>query len=92
MAIWCGWLMVCFVAFSLHMAPLNGATPLGAWRSPQSKTFGPFSPDRLWLGFMHSRSLQALGGQAFDPTGEFLLKHHDRRERYAKEQAMRVGQ
>src|SRR5688572_2809660 len=21
LAIWCGWLMVCFVAFSLHMAP-----------------------------------------------------------------------
>jgi hypothetical protein len=92
MAVWCGWLMVCFVAFSLHMAPLNSATPLGAWRSPQSKTFGPVSPDRLWLGFMHSRSLQALGGNAFDPTAEYLLKHHDRREKYAKEQAMRVGQ
>ena len=41
LAIWCGWLMVCFVAFSLQMAPLNNATPLGAWSTPQSRTFGP---------------------------------------------------
>jgi len=92
MAIWCGWLMVCFVAFSLQMAPLNSATPLGAWSSPRSRTFGPASPDRLWLGFMHSRSLGALGGNPFDPTGEFLLKQHERRVKYAKETAMRVGQ
>ena len=92
LAVWCGWLMVCFVAYSLHMAPLNNATPLGAWRSPQAKTFGPLAPDRQWLGFMHSRSLGALGGNPFDPDGEFMLKHHDRREKYAKEQAMRVGQ
>src|SRR5438093_9349486 len=55
LAIVCGWVMVCFVAFSLHMAPLNSPNPLGAWNSPSSKTFGPTSPDRLWLGFMFSR-------------------------------------
>jgi hypothetical protein len=92
LAVWCGWLMVCFVAFSLHMAPLNNANPLGAWQKTQSKAFGPLAPDRQWLGFMHSRSLGALGGNVFDPNGEFLLKHHDRRQKYAKEQAMRVGQ
>ena len=88
----CGWIMVCFVAFSLHMAPLNSATPVGAWSTPSSRTFGPVSPDRLWLGFMHSRSQGALAGNVFDPGGEFLLKYHDRRGKYAKEQAMRVGQ
>jgi len=88
----CGWIMVCFVAFSLHMAPLNSATPLGAWSKPSSRMFGPVSPDRLWLGFMHSRSQGALAGNVFDPDAEFLLKYHDRREKYAKEQAMRVGQ
>jgi len=92
MAIWCGWLMVCFVAFSLQMAPLNNATPLGAWSTPQSRAFGPLSPDRQWLGFMHSRSIGALAGNPFDPNGEFLLKHHERRAKYAKETAMRVGQ
>jgi len=88
----CGWIMVCFVAFSLHMAPLNSASPLGAWSTPNSKAFGPVAPDRLWLGFMHSRSQGALAGNVFDPDAEFLLKYHDRREKYAKEQAMRVGQ
>jgi hypothetical protein len=87
----CGWIMVCFVAFSLHLAPLNSPSPLGAWATPSSRSFGPVSPDRLWLGFMHSRSLGALAGNTFDPEGEFLLKYHDRRDKYAKEQAMRVG-
>lgn len=59
LAIWCGWLMVCFVAFSLMMAPLNSETPLGAWASPKDGAM-IFSPDRLWLGFVHSRSRGAL--------------------------------
>lgn len=88
LAIWCGWLMVCFVAFSLHMAPLNSATPLGAWATPSSATFGPLSPDRLWLGFMYSRSRGALAGRAFDdlssnPSNHFLLRYHDRRVKYS---------
>src|SRR4030095_9872229 len=33
LAIWCGWLMVCFTAFSLMMAPLNNEVALGAWDS-----------------------------------------------------------
>jgi hypothetical protein len=84
LAIACGWVMVCFVAFSLHMAPLNSVNPLGAWSTPSAKTFGPFSPDRMWLGFMHSRSTpSAFGGPQFDPKAEFLLKYHERREKYA---------
>jgi hypothetical protein len=59
LAIWCGWLMVCFTAFSLMMAPLNSETPLGAWQSPKDGAM-IFSPDRLWLGFVHSRSRGAL--------------------------------
>jgi len=83
LALVCGWLIVCFVAFSLQMAPLNSPTPLGAWTTPTSKTFASVSPDRLWLGFMYSRSRQALGGKPFDPNADFLLKYHDRRSRYA---------
>jgi len=83
LAAWCGWLMVCFVAFSLQMAPLNAPNPLGAWSTPSARTFGPVSPDRLWLGFMHSRSKGAIGGQPFDPNGEFPLKYHERRVKYS---------
>ena len=82
-ALACGWVMVCFVAFSLQMAPLNQANPLGAWATPTAKTFGPLSPDRLWLGFVYSRSRQALSGQPFDENGEFLVKYHDRRVKYS---------
>jgi hypothetical protein len=56
LALWCGWLMVCFVTFSLQMAPLNSPTPLGAWQSPTDATFLGFAPDRLWLGFMQQSS------------------------------------
>jgi hypothetical protein len=84
LAIVCGWVMVCFVAFSLQMAPLNSANPLGAWATPTSKTFGPFSPDRMWIGFMHSRTTpSAFGPPQFDPKAEFLLKYRERREKYS---------
>jgi hypothetical protein len=83
LALWCGWLMVCFVAFSLQMAPLNSPNPLGAFSSPSAKTFSFVSPDRLWLGFMYSRSQGAIGGAKFDPQAEFPLKYHDRREKFA---------
>jgi len=70
LAFWCGWLMVCFVAFTLQMAPLNSATPLGAWQSPTDSTFLGFAPDRLWLGFMqqNSRGYLARGKFSTLPT------------------------
>lgn len=60
LAIWCAWLFVCFTAFSLHMAPLNSAEPMGAWSSPDSSTFLFASPDRLWLRLMSAQSRGAL--------------------------------
>jgi hypothetical protein len=65
LAIWCGWLFVCFTAFSLHMAPLNSATPLGAWSSPNSSTFLFASPDRLWMAVMSAQSRGALARGKF---------------------------
>lgn len=56
LALWCGWLMVCFTTFSLQMAPLNSKTPLGAWEKPDDSTFLGFAPDRMWLGFMQKNS------------------------------------
>jgi hypothetical protein len=89
MALVCGWLMVCFTAFTMQMAPLNTPTPLGAWSSPSSHTFLAVSPERLWLRFMYSRSKGALAGQTFDPNGEFALKYHDRRQKFFELPAMR---
>jgi hypothetical protein len=87
-ALACGWIMVCFVAFSLHMAPLNSATPLGGFESPSSKTFAAASPDRMWLGYMYSRSRPAMfGGNQFDPNADFLLRYRERRVKFAAEGA-----
>jgi len=105
LAIWCGWLMVCFAAFSLHMAPLNSPTPLGAWQTPADAVF--FGADRVWLGFLQQESRGALarGNRAetpdhprdqnlnvetFDPFSEFPIKYRARREKYAKLESMRV--
>jgi hypothetical protein len=65
LAIWCGWLMVCFVTFSLQMAPLNSATPLGAWQSPTDGVFLGFAPDRMWAGFMQKCSYGYLSRGTF---------------------------
>lgn len=107
LAIWCAWLVVCFTAFSLQMAPLNNPNPLGAWETPNQASFLFVSPDRLWLRFMQSRSRgalsrgnfsgtmhandQAANVEAFDPMSEFPIKYHDRRAKYAAEPAMRVA-
>ena len=108
LAIWCGWLMVCFVAFSLQMAPLNSETPMGAWEGPFDKTFLFFAPDRQWLGFMQSRSRGALSRgnysgdihpndadldvETFDPHGKFPVEYHRRRVNYENTEMMRVGE
>jgi hypothetical protein len=108
LALWCGWLMVCFTAFSLTMAPLNSETPAGAWATPKSGSFLGMSPERMWLGFAHSRSRGALSRgnfseryhpddenlnvEAFHPLGEFPIKYNDRRVKYAGESEMRVAQ
>jgi hypothetical protein len=85
LALFSGWLMVVFVTFSLQMAPLNAESPLGAFATPNAKSFLGFAPDRMWLGFMYSRSRPAaLGGQQFDPTADFPIRYHDRRLKYAK--------
>jgi hypothetical protein len=84
LALFCGWLMVVFVAFSLQMAPLNAESPLGAFATPGARSFLGFAPDRMWLGFMYSRSRPgALGGNQFDANADFPLRYHDRRVKFA---------
>ncbi|HEY2414424.1 MAG TPA: hypothetical protein VGI40_19420 [Pirellulaceae bacterium] len=85
LALFCGWLMVVFVAFTLQMAPLNAESPLGAFATPRARSFLGFAPDRMWQGFMYSRSRPAaLGGNQFDQNADFALRYHDRRQKYAK--------
>ena len=88
LAVVCGWIFVCFAAFSLQMAPLNSENPLGAWRTPSAKTMVAVSPDRLWLGFVYSRSLGALGSKPeFERQNalvDFPIRYHQRRVDYSQ--------
>ena len=105
LALWCAWLVVCFTAFSMHMAPLNSPTPMGAWATPQSGVF--FGADRVWLGFMQNESRGALSRgniqetadhpndaelnvETFDPFSRFPINYRARREKYAKLESMRA--
>ena len=106
LAIWCGYLVVCFTAFSMQMAPLNNVTPMGAFETPTSSSFLGMAPDRQWLGFMQSRSRgalargnfsnnihpsdQGLNVETFDPHSEIPLRYRQRRESYSKAEGLRV--
>ena len=82
MAVWIGWVMICFTTMSLHVSPLARNTLNGGFQPEQRMFFGT-APDRLWLGFMQRMSLgpysPLVGGQTFDPQGEFMLKYAQRR-------------
>ena len=102
-ALWAGWLMICFVGFTLNFAPLNSESPGGALSArPDANSISPLG---AWRGFMHYRSRYALSrgnfsgtaqpGQAdveaFDAKGDFFDKYHDRRIRYQQAEMMRVN-
>jgi hypothetical protein len=96
LAIWCGWLFVCFAAFATMTAPV-GASPAGAWDTPEAKSFQFMSPEQQWLAFAQSRSMGALsnfnsgaplhpddaqsGAQVFDSNGEYTYKYYTRRKK-----------
>ncbi len=81
------WVVVCFFLFSLHTAPLvRNSFGKAFAASPTSANFF-LSPDRLWLGFLQSRSKGALATSTpnvFDPQSEFILKYGQRREQLSK--------
>jgi len=81
-----GWVMVCFSAMTLHMAPLQPTFLGGFQATPQSKVLG-IGPDRLWLAFVDSASQGAFAGvltqRSFDPDGDFILRYGARRRQFA---------
>lgn len=88
-AIWIGWTAVCFVCFSLHLAPLTRNFLNGGFDAESKMLFG-LQPDRLWLGFVQRQSNNGgLGRNSvdkqgrvvsmFDPKSEFMIKYASRR-------------
>ena len=89
LALWIGWVMVCFTMASLHTAPL-ARNCLAESFQPEERMFMGFAPDRQWLGFTqkmsqgpYERSVSEAEWKAektiFDPHGEFLPKYATRR-------------
>lgn len=79
------WVVVCVFIFSLHTAPLvRNHFGKAFGKAPDASNFF-LDPDRLWLGFMQSRSEDAFARtppNVFDPQSEFILKYGERRKRF----------
>lgn len=77
-----GWVLVCLVTMSIHLAPL-GRTVLFDGFKPEEPCFYGIAPDRLWLGFAQRASQGAFGGtKVFDADGSFLIRYAARREKF----------
>lgn len=83
-----GFVVVGFVTFALHTAPLARHF-LGGFKPEEKMLFG-LAPDRQWLGFVSRQSGGGSWGSnvttddgavtsQFDPTGEFMLRYASRR-------------
>ncbi len=57
------WVFACFLQFSLHVAPL----PTTAFQETPTTVNFVGQPDRLWLGFLQSRSQGALAASLTEP-------------------------
>ena len=93
------WVVICFTAFSLHMAPLARNFMGGGFEPEKPVFFSVLYPDRLWLGFMQGQSLGGLGRSGteqnpelhvFDPQSEFMIKYAARREKFESFRSMFV--
>jgi uncharacterized membrane protein required for colicin V production len=55
LAVWIGWVLVCFTAMTLHMAPMSRVYCNGTF-DPEQAMFLGTAPDRQWLAFAQSVS------------------------------------
>ncbi len=102
-AIWVGWVMVCFTAMTIHMAPLSADFLDGAFSpDPDHTTLLGYAPDHQWLAFVHritgergSLSTAAKGDSeatnTFDPQAEFIRRYGWRRTQFESTPALRVN-
>jgi len=89
LALWIGWVMVCFTMMTLHTAPLGRNFLFDGFQAEQRMFFG-LAPDRQWLGFVQKQSMGAFAQSAtpeewqrekfvFDPQADFMPKYTARR-------------
>ncbi len=99
------YLMLGFVLFSLHLAPL-GRNFFGFQQQPDTKMIFGLGPDRTWLALLRDVSEGSLARPAVDPNANprafnnptadsgpydpFILKYGTRRKQY-ESQSLTVG-
>lgn len=92
-----GCAVVMFFAFTIHTAPLVRSPFGGAFQKEPTSTNLIVGPDRLWMGFMQSRSKGAMATSTeeadkkiFDENSEFILKYGQRRQLFSEQPRMKV--
>jgi len=103
LALWVGWVMVCFTTMTLHMAPLS-ADFLGGALSPDPRHAAllGYAPDHQWLGFVHrvtgekgslctSAPSDSEATNTFDPRAEFIYRYGQRRTNFEATPSLRVN-
>ena len=85
-----GWIMTCFTAATLHVAPLprDFVQP-----TPEARMLFGFAPDRKWLAWVRGATLRgpfAVPTAAFDKDADFIIRYADRRKRLEGEPGLRV--
>ena len=102
LAAWVAWVMICFITFTFHTAPLARNFMFGGF-DPDSRMLMGLAPDRQWLGFMQSVSRgtycryggeqelqQGAYGSESDPnSGDQKLCVFDREARFIPKYAAR---
>jgi hypothetical protein len=82
LAVWIGWVMVCFTMTTLHTAPLS-RNFLNDSFQPEERMVMGLAPDRQWLAFTQRMSegvfCRAEDGHVFDPNADFMPKYATRR-------------
>lgn len=102
LGVWIGWVLVCFITMTLHMAPMAQNGMGGSFQpTPEAHMFFGLAPDQRWLAFAHMVSGGSLatsapegqgtdGANVFDPQGDFIFKYAQRRANFEREPATRV--
>ncbi|MFM8634568.1 MAG: CvpA family protein [Planctomycetia bacterium] len=80
-----GWIMVCFTALTLHLAPVTRDL---IQPTPESRVVLGFAPDRTWANFMRHATRRGPfsspgedEANVFDKGEDFVVRHADRRKK-----------
>lgn len=89
-AVLTAWVVVCFVAASLHTAPVprDFVQP-----TPEARMFFGLAPDIRWLAWVRGSSMSgpfARPSTPFDPDADFIIRYAARRQALEQEQQLRV--